>query len=203
MPQATIQSSAPQYIGSYRESVSRRFKGTLPNFADCQLFGETAFWGVVGRVGARKVFQSLYRWYDRDPLVIMPELGQRLQQVGSIALPPFDGLDTVVLSFRMPVGWDGVINALVCAYTGTGFVEGSGDITWRLRLNDWWVRDYNAITVSLGDPANPYHLHGGGLHIRSDQRVAMYVNVLPAAIARLDPKSTIVCSLAGWKYPLT
>lgn len=175
----------------------------IANTADRCLRGDTGMWSTIQKLGGiHRVSISEMIRYDREPWLLMPQLGRRFHRRGSVVLPLDDGLDNLVLEWVVPVGYDGVINQLVSMFTGVGFIEGSGDIRWRLRLNEWWVRDYANVVTSLGDVQQPFTLAGGGIRVKANQRVRMYVNIAVGAGAWLDPLGRIVVSTAGWFYPL-
>lgn len=139
--------------------------------------------------------------YVIPPWQNMPATGQRFQRRGSIVLPMVEGVASTVLTWRVPPGWDGVITAHAHSFTGMGFDEGSGDLTWRLRRDYSYLRDLGAITESIGASANPYEVEGAGYRIYSNQTITYVVSVAVGAAARLDPTGRIVCLIAGWLYP--
>jgi hypothetical protein len=130
----------------------------------------------------------------------MPPNGERFQVTDTIALPVI-GTDTIVISYRVPLGWDGVINGIVNRVIGIGFTEGSGEVFWRLQSNLRYFRDYGAITTSLGDLTNPCTLYGGGYRVYSGQNIHYIVQLTAAGQAAIDPNALILCSLSGWTYP--
>lgn len=54
--------------------------------------------------------------------------------------------------FTVPIGWGGaVVKFLSCWTNVVGFVDGSGSIIWRVRLNqNAYVKNYDQIQVRLG-----------------------------------------------------
>jgi hypothetical protein len=186
-------------------SINIQYQVRLPNEFDRCLAVETETWRAIVRAGGiERVAQGRGQIiYEREPWLHMPAQGRRFQYVNSPLLPPFDGLDYVITQFEVPIGYDGVIITLTGLYTGVGFAEGSGDITWRLRINQRWVRNYGAIQTSLGDLRTPYAIHGGGIRIYSNQLVRMYANIAVAALGHLDPTARIICGLTGWLYPIS
>lgn len=142
----------------------------------------------------------LSRGYRVAPWVEMPPEGERLQKGGSIPLPADDGLDHQIFEFTLPVGWDGVFANIMFQYTGVGFVEGSGDITWRLKVGNRYIPDFSAVQFSLSDLKFPYELVGGYVRLLSLQRVQFFVNILVGASARLAG-GRINAAGAGWQYP--
>ncbi len=131
----------------------------------------------------------------------MPANGRRFQEIGTLALPADDGTDNLVLEARVPSGYDGVLMTRSHQYTGTGFMEGNGDLTWRLQNNFQWFRDAGAVTITQGRLNQPYDLEGGGYRVYSNQVLRYFVNVAVGAAARLNG-GRIICALSGWFYPV-
>lgn len=138
---------------------------------------------------------------DTPPWIVMPPQGIRLQQTSAIALPGVENVDTPVVTFTMPEGYDGVITLHFQFYTGTGFVEFSGDLNWRISLNRWFVKDYGNMESSLGNLQTPIPLNRGGIRLKSNQKVVYSVNLGTGALGRLTG-GKVICGLFGWRYPI-
>lgn len=155
------------------------------------------------------------RQYVSKPWVSMPPEGRRFRPIAVAPLTQFQTLgvfnatDTVVLQMRVPLGYDGVISDVVCNFTGSGFTEGSGDITWRLAADylpasaidatgGRYLRDMGALTTSLGSLTQPAPVPRGGLRIHSWDLVTFYANIAAAAAIA---NGNIICSVAGWFWP--
>lgn len=137
---------------------------------------------------------------SHDPRLVRAYM--RLQKTGSIALPAAGtGLDTLVLDWTVPVNHWATVSHLVAVYNGTGYVPTSGDLTFRLRLNQWWVKDYAAISHPLGSNPRPMKLPGDGFRLRSNQRVRAYVNMAVGAEARLNG-GRVLWAMIGQLYPI-
>lgn len=122
----------------------------------------------------------------------------QIRKLGSI-VTPVAGSDNLVVTFRVPLGYYGVIRGLVCNYTGTGFIPGSGDIIWRLQIQRRWAKDYGAVDVQLGSSREPFPSE---IFLVSGQKVTWYVNV-PNTSGHLQVgMSWIICSVNGWIYPM-
>lgn len=154
------------------------------------------------------------RQYVSKPWVSMPPEGRRFRPIAvtpltSFGAPgPFTGLDVVVLQERVPLGYDGVISDVVFNFGGSGFVEGSGDITWRLAADylpitalatgGRYLRDMGNVTTSLGSLTQPSPVPRGGLRVYSWDLITIYCNVaVGAAIAN----GNILTSISGWWWP--
>lgn len=107
---------------------------------------------------------------------------------------------TVVIptSFRVPNGWDGLINSIVTRYTGTNFIEASGQLIWGIRIDGAFVMGYEAITTSLGDLSGGWKITPG-IIIKSGQLVELICTVDAAFVPQ--NVSVILGALAGYFYP--
>lgn len=140
------------------------------------------------------------------PYVTMPPAGRKFREIGSFPVSSgvFDNVTVSnVLTFLVPVGYDGIITMIVCNVSGqaTGFVEGSGTVSWRLAANKRYLRDTGNIQFSLGSLLNPSQDVGNGLRIYSGNIVTFGVTFTAAASGILNPAATIVCACYGWIYP--
>jgi hypothetical protein len=151
--------------------------------------------------GNRYLDRGWYDWAGSPPWQVQPANGRRIQQTAAITLPA-EGTETTVLTYRVPVGWDGVVFSVVNLFTGAGFNEASGDITWRVRVNQWWLKGLNEITTTMGSLEFPYQLEGGGYRLLSGQDVTYTATLGAGASGRLAPTGRILCALSGWIYPL-
>jgi hypothetical protein len=138
------------------------------------------------------------REYDSPPWMTMPDNGVPFQKIGTVNLPPANGNDTLVLEFTVPLGFNGAISGVSHIYTGSGFVEGSGNLVWRIRTSTRWVKDMSNVIVQLGSMQTPYVLPRSSSFLRSGEIVQYYVN---HAIGSTLSGGRIVCLLIGWLYP--
>jgi len=136
--------------------------------------------------------------YRQPPHMVMPSNAQPFQLIHTIPLPAANGIDTTVLSFTVPQGFDGVITSITHGYTGTGFVNGSGDLTWRIRVGLRWARDLGNVTVQLGTLETPYQIYRGGILLKDSQRVRYIVNHSTSSSLS---GGRIWCAAFGWYYP--
>lgn len=156
---------------------------------------------VLVKGGVRKMLGQTNGYgmdYPVPPQIQMPATGQRFDKNRSIPLPPNNGLNATVLTYTVPQGWDGVIISFVNEWTGTGFVEGSGDLIWRVKINETWLFDYSDIRFSLGSLQSRYPLEGAYIQLRGGDTVRYFVN---HAIASALSGGRIVTGIAGWIYP--
>jgi len=190
-------------------AINLQFRVKPPNEYDHCLLRETDFWRAVVRAGGIGCVAQGRKGpvYDpaRPPWITMPSQAVRYQKMGSILLPAVEGVDNLVLSFRVPANYDAVIRALVGIFVpvggGLGLAEGSGDLVWRLQTNSVYVKDYGAVTTSLGDLSSPHSFVGGGIRLRANSLVRCWVRVGVGGLANLDPLGRIICIVMGWNYP--
>lgn len=173
-----------------------------PNSWNQCLNEEAQLWEqIILRGGLEMVCTTMRKKrYLRAPWVEMPVEGERLQKFGSIALPA-EGVDTSILDFTMPIGWDGVGTNIMMSVAGSGFVEGSGDVVWRMRVGARFIPDFSNVIFSLNDLRNPHSLVGGYIRLLSLQRVQIFANLGPGALGRLDPADRLNAAVVGWQYP--
>ena len=141
------------------------------------------------------------------PWVTMPSNGRRFRELGSLAIAtvPADNYDGVtlntVLSWLVPVGYDGVIDTVIANISGAnnGFVEGSGQISWRLAANFRYLRDVGNLQFSIGSLLTPIPDTNSGLRVYSGNIITMGVTFSAAALGAIS--GTIVVATYGWIYP--
>jgi len=189
-------------------TVNQQFILRQPNFWDRVLAQECQIWDAIQAQGGILAVMSPFRrnllqtgnW--DDPWIKMPSDGQAFGpdpvHTTSIPLPANDGVDHLVLSFRVPMGYDGIITGITHFYTDPGFNIGSGDLTWRIQVNTHYPRNLGAMAMPFGSLSEPYMLFPGGVRIFSQQVVRYFVN--HAATSGLAG-GQIVCGLSGWIYP--
>jgi len=139
---------------------------------------------------------------ENPPWILMPPSGRRFSFFDSIALPA-EQVETDVTTFNVPQGYDGVISQhfhLFIPTAGGQFVEGSGDLTWRIRQNDRPVRGYNNMLTTQGGLQSPLVMDSGGLRVQSSQLLRYTVRLAAGSLGRLQA-GRIHCGFIGWFYP--
>lgn len=121
-----------------------------------------------------------------------------------IGLPSPAAGDTTIFSFKVPIGYDGVLLGHFHVFTGGGFIEGSGDLAWRIAVNDpspRFLRDCGDMLVTIGRIAF-YQTIPGGLQLRSGNVVSYIVNA-PNTTGSLPAPGTpsIIAGMHGYFYP--
>lgn len=186
-----------------------------PNGYDDCLDAEYRWWmRFLAAGGLKSCCPQGRRKYTSPPWVSMPAEGRRFRPITSTPLTAFqtagvfNATDVVVLQMRVPLGYDGVISDVVMGFTGSGFDEGSGEITWRLAADylpiapnatgGRYLRDMGNVTTSLGSLTQPSPVPRGGLRVYSYDLVTMYCNISAAATVA---NGVILASIAGWTWP--
>ena len=119
---------------------------------------------------------------------------------GHVATPaPADG-DVLVCSGRVPHGYDALLTDIYHVYQGSGFEQGSGDIVWRIRRNQIWVKTLGNMLYSLGTPKNTVWLTQGEIMFSGTQ-FFFFVNVPNLSGMIQVSASTISCGMRGFYWP--
>lgn len=139
-------------------------------------------------------------WPVLPELRDMPLGAQEFRLSQTIVTPATALGDVAVINVVQPHTYNAVIHGICCYYTGTGFVEGGGDLVWRLRVGRGWARDFNAIKTQLGLPNLPLELTDY-IPILAGQRILFTVSVPNLSGLIQIGSSNIVCTLSGWVYP--
>lgn len=130
----------------------------------------------------------------------MPNGAVEYLEKGTIVTPG-PGVDNLVLQCDVPIGYESMLYGLVLQYTGTGFVEGSGDIVWRVQVGTRWLKGYGNSLFSRGTERQPFHL-ADYARVNSGSRMRVFVNVPNLSGLIEVGKSFITCALQGWHYPV-
>jgi len=168
-----------------------------PNDGCRELLNNTAAWEAYART--QPPYNAAF-----SPYANMPPGGRELQQIAALPFlsypnPP-DGSDQLVLSVTAPLGYDGIITKVVNMFTGTGFVEGSGGIAWRVKIGNKYARNLGNILFTYGSLTDPFVIPGVGVPIVSGQTLRYLVNI-PAISPVGGQNAQIICAVFGWFYP--
>jgi hypothetical protein len=109
-----------------------------------------------------------------------PSNWEVVDQAAYVALPAIGATATVV-TFTVPPGRNGVIQKIANNFVGGGWVEGTGDLIWRILVDAApppGATSYNNIVNSLGNPSNPTAIPG--FRIYENQVVSITIFNNPA-----------------------
>lgn len=188
-----------------------------PNEYDACLINDAAIWDDL-------ISHGRFRYtccpkgrtpYTQRPWIAMPKEGRRFKLIEILPVAsivtPYDGTDDAVLTTIVPKGYDGVISEVICELTAngsTGFIEGSGDVIWRLSaygttdsVSRRYLRDLGEIKVTLGSLRYPSPMNLGSYRVYSSNNIVFSVALAVGAEATINPQANIVCSISGWWYP--
>lgn len=171
-----------------------------PNFYDCCLDQFRVF--VESQLPKIQPSAHACELVEMPGGYMMPAEGREwFEQVSIItpAINPAPG--QLVLDFRCPVGYDGIIYGVTNLYLGAGFVQGSGDLIWRVQVGEGWARNMGEMLYSLGAVGQPFPL-ADQIQVRSSQRVRMFVQTVNASGLIQVGVARMVMGLQGWWYPV-
>ena len=143
-------------------------------------------------------FRHLLPWDDEHSA--MPYQAVPFNKVSGLLTPAPAAGDQVVTTLTVPLGYDGFLTAAYWFYSGKGFVQGSGDILWRIQLNQRYVKDMSNNPYQIGSPQLPFPLTEGQL-LLSGETARGIVNV-PNLSGNINVgQSQIVMALIGFFWP--
>lgn len=103
-----------------------------------------------------------FRGRDLPPHLYPPRTWENLDIEKSVLLGAL-GTTVVILSFKVPIGRNGVVNKIANNFVGGGWTAGTGDIIWRILIDGATppgATSYHQIDDSLGSPAQPVGISG-------------------------------------------
>ncbi len=172
---------------------------------DNQILREACIWQWLAQNGGLKSCCRIPELgapvYDGPPFQAMPSQGEEFKFMQGVALATFQaaqGVDVQILSFRVPEGYDGVLNRVVTNYSGNGFTEFSGDIVWRVLVGLRYAKGLGAITNTYGDYQTAFLVPGTSWPLVSGQTVTLMAQV---AVGNPLVGGVISAGAFGYFYP--
>jgi len=171
-----------------------------PNpYQSCLLSEDFIYKSIMAAGGFKSVSCCASNDSGDPPWLTMPAQGRAINKIESLAMGSVVPLtDTLVLSYRVPNGYNFAITQLSNQFTGAGFTEGSGAIIWRLKINGRYVKNLGNIENTLGSAQQPWPLNRSAIIARSNSLVQYYVYV-PSLFGAGE---NTVCGIYGWIYPM-
>ena len=170
--------------------------------ANVRLMNAERVWTRVYHAGGPAAYTNPdYEYAGSPPWRDMPANGERFQRRGVAPLPAAENVEVNVITYTVPAGWEGVLLTVTNVFNSVGFLEGSGDLIWRVKFDWQWFKDLDAVQISLGRLDNPYALEGGGYRLFENQTLTYNFLVGTGGLANLDPKGMVICAMSGWLYP--
>jgi hypothetical protein len=134
-----------------------------------------------------------------EPFNTPPEGNVPFNEVGSIAGPGTPGTTPILLSVKVPDGWDGLIRFFLPQYTGTNFVNNSANLIWALRIDGLYIKGYQSIGSQFGESPNGMTI-SPGIIVKSSQLIEVICTVDPGFVP--DGGSEIIAQISGFYYPV-
>jgi hypothetical protein len=141
------------------------------------------------------------------PWIFQPTNWETIHQA-TYALLPAIGSTVTILSYPIPPGRNAVIGKIANNFVGGGWVEGTGDVVWRVLVDGTpppGANSYDNIVNSLGSPAAPTGQVLGSLFRVFENSVLTLVAFNNPA----GPNGGVVVAgqrvgacLMGWNYPV-
>ena len=143
-------------------------------------------------------YGNLLPW-DED-FGAIPEQSKVIRQTQGIVTPAPAAGDQVMIEYHVPTGFFGLLSGFFFQYSGIGFVQGSGDLIFRIRLNQRYLKDLSNVLFTLGNTKFPIPMTQGQ-PLLSDQRVQAIVNVPNLSGLIQVGQSTCYAGLFGFLWP--
>jgi hypothetical protein len=182
-----------------------------PNKWDRKILREAQAWNWIAAHGGLKSCCRIPELgapiWEQPPWEVMPSQGQEYRQMYRLLAsatsggPPFDGTDTIVGQFRVPIGYDGVLTTIVTGFTGSGFVDGSGSIVWRVKIGARYAKTLGNVLFSYGSFQTALLVPGISIRMISGQTLQLIASVPNGSPISTDASSYITMAAFGWTYP--
>jgi hypothetical protein len=141
---------------------------------------------------------------DLPPWIYQPVNWENVDQI-NYALVPAIGSTAVIISYVVPPGRNGIINKVACNFVGGGWVEGSGDIVWRILIDGTpppGATSYDSILASLGGPSQPTGIAGFRFFENQVLQFVAFNNPSGANGGVVVAGQRVGARFTGWNYPL-
>ena len=144
-------------------------------------------------------YRNLLPW--EDDFGAIPPQSIPVRQTGGITTPQGSAGDRVMIQYRVPEGYFALLSGFYFAYSGTGFSQGSGDLVFRMKVNQYYVKDLSNVLFTLGSSRFPIPMTEGHI-VRSDDVVQMIVNAPNLSGLIQAGQSTCSAGLFGFAWPM-
>lgn len=173
----------------------------IPNRWDKLLFGAEDLLKAIRYPTSCSIpeeWRNLLPWDDEHGAI--PPGSVTLNRADGIITPAPAAGDQTIVSYRVPKGYHLLLAGFYWQYSGLGFVEGSGDIIFRLKVNQWYVKGLSNETFTLGSTKFPIPMTQGQI-LKSDDVVSAIVNVPNLSGQIQVGASTCYAGLFGFLWP--
>ena len=160
----------------------------IPNSCDLKL------WSI-------RRFMRTLSWPEGLDTSLMPTNAVEFHERAGVVTPAPGAGDVLVMDWTVPSTYDGIIYGVCLQYSGTGFEDGSGDIYWRVRVGNSWVRNMGNVSTALGEVYQFLQITDK-IDIHSNDRIQIYTNVPNLSGNIQVGTSRILVGVQGWLYPV-
>jgi hypothetical protein len=137
------------------------------------------------------------------PWIYPPTNWENIDQDNYVLVPAI-GSTVVIISYVVPPGRNGVINKVANNFVGGGWVEGTGDIVWRILVDGTpppGATSYDSILASLGNPASPTGVAGFRIFENQLLTLVAFNNPAGANGGVVVAGQRVGARFCGWNYP--
>lgn len=148
-------------------------------------------------------FDPAHRRPDLPPWIYAPVNFENVDKINYVLVPAIGSTATIV-SYVVPPGRNGIINKVACNFVGGGWIEGTGDILWRILADGTpppGAVDYDAILASLGSPAQPTGITGFRFFENQIITVVAFNNPAGPNGGVIVAGQRVGARLTGYNYP--
>ena len=175
------------------------------NYFDWCMFAEALRYRKIAFPPLCSIPESLRQryplpWAEDFGANAIPEQSVPFSRIGSVVTPAAAAGDVLVTQERVPYGYDGLMMGYFTTYSGQGFEQGSGDIFWRIQLNQRYLRELGNLPFALGSSKSPCPLTEGQI-VLSGQLMRLIVNVPNVSGNIQVGGSRILGGLIGFYWP--
>lgn len=140
---------------------------------------------------------------DLPPWIYQPVNWENVDKINYVLLPAI-GSTATIISYTVPQGRNGIFNKVACNFVGGGWVEGSGDVIWRILVDGTpppGATDYDNILASLGGPSQPTGIAGFRFFENQVVTVVAFNNPAGPSGGVVVAGQRVGARLTGWNYP--
>lgn len=144
-----------------------------------------------------------FRGRDLPPHLYPPRTWENLDKLNYAVIGAI-GTTVTILSFKVPIGRHGIINKVATNFVGGGWVAGTGDIIWRILVDNGTppgANDYHNIIDSLGSPAQPVGISGFRIFENQTISVVAFNNPAGASGGVVPAGQRVGARLLGHLFP--
>jgi hypothetical protein len=114
------------------------------------------------------------------------------------------GTTVTIISYVVPPGRNGIIYKVANNFVGGGWVEGTGDLIWRILVDGTpppGAVSYDNILASLGNPASPTEIPGFRIFENQVLQLVAFNNPAGPSGGVIIAGQRVGARFVGWNYP--